>query len=421
MVGLQLARHWSREPRCGDFELTALGSGDVAPCPGYVRLGAQGEKGLVSLSELKYAQFCRLFEKETTDWVLSRRAQFPPKETCIVVNDISEGPTLAALAREGYPIVSLWHVDVVDYFNKLYLRQIVRPERLTRLYERSRGLGGRRLLPDLLKLIFEKQRETVVHSKRMIIPSRMMGETIERCYGKLLGGHGGFSKKALVVPWGVHNEEIDEKLVLEGAQRLRSHYQISPETSVVMTLSRISPEKGLHLLLKAFQLAEKDARFARKDVVLFLCGAPAFMQGASYWRRVQKEAAALRRVRVFFPGYLGPVEKREYFSLAQLFVSPSVHESYGLNIVEAMRAGLAVLASDHYGVHDLLSKSFGTMVPYPSARKAPMLLAGALKELLDAPARLGEMGRAARAAAKAMPFSAAAAKVLEAALSEVKS
>jgi glycosyltransferase involved in cell wall biosynthesis len=151
-------------------------------------------------------------------------------------------------------------------------------------------------------------------------------------------------------------------------------------------------------------------------VVLLVCGEASFMKGASYFKRVRAAAASLRRVRVFFPGYLDASAKKAHSRLAQLFVSPSVHESYGLNIVEAMQAGLPVLASDHYGVHDILDEACGIVVPYTSLAAAPRLLAAALDEVLGAPGRgrLAEMGRCARARADAMPFSRAADAVLAA-------
>ena len=53
-----------------------------------------------------------------------------------------------------------------------------------------------------------------------------------------------------------------------------------------------------------------------------------------------------------------PLNPREHIRLAELFVSPSVHESYGLTLVEAMRAGLPILASDHHGVAEILRPEF---------------------------------------------------------------
>src|SRR5438034_1068657 len=88
MVGLHLARRWAQEP---SVELHVLGSGPAAPAPGaaYVRLpaGGAGEKGLVSLSELEYARFCRRFEAATTDWLLRQASRLDARRTCVIVND----------------------------------------------------------------------------------------------------------------------------------------------------------------------------------------------------------------------------------------------------------------------------------------------------------------------------------------------
>lgn len=416
MVGLQLVRHWKPD---ASWSLTVLGSGPETPVPGcdYHRL-AERPEGLVDLGELDYARFCRDFEAETTDWILERRKEFPPKDTVIVVNDVSEGPTLEPLAAAGYSILSIWHVDVVDYFNKLYLRRIVAPEKLTKLHERMRQIGADWILPDVLNLVFEKQRETVYYSKRMVVPSKAMGDTLMRCYGDLVG-YEELSRRIAVVPWGVWSDppgNMDENRAAE----LREYHEIGEDTTVLMTLSRISPEKGVHLLLEALRLLEVNGKLAGKDLRLFVCGEPAFMMGQAYGRKVRAAAAKLKQVKVVFPGYLDAEAKRAYFRLGDLFVSPSIHESYGLNVVEAMHAGLPVLASDHYGVRDTLPPDAGRLVHYPSPKKAPPLLAAAVLEMIADRAKLKAMGEAARAAANALPFSSAADAVRLAALGTVK-
>lgn len=416
MVGLQLVRHWKPD---ASWALTVLGSGPETPIPGcdYHRL-APHEEGLVDLSELAYARFCREFEEETTAWILDRRAELPPKETVVVVNDISEGPNLEALEKAGYKVLSIWHVDVVDYFNKLYLRRFVAPENLTRLHERLRASGAAWILPDVLDLVFDKQRETVARSSRMIVPSSAMADTIVRCYGHLLPPDE-LSRRMAVVPWGVWAEDAtaaDDNR----AEELREYHEITDDTTVLMTLSRISPEKGVHLLLEALRLMEANDLVGGKDIRLFICGEPAFMMGQQYMRKVRQAAAKLKQVKVVFPGYLDSPAKRSYFKLAHLFVSPSIHESYGLNVVEAMHAGLPILASDHYGVRDTLPPDAGRLVHYATPKKAPQALLAALAPMIADREGLKKMGEAARTAASAVPFSAAAAAVRVAALGLIK-
>ena len=97
-----------------------------------------------------------------------------------------------------------------------------------------------------------------------------------------------------------------------------------------------------------------------------------------------------------------------------LFVSPSVHESYGLTLVEAMQAGLPVLSSDPYGVDEILKPGYGRKVAYQEPRCRPRTLEYALRDLLRDTESLRGMGRRARAAARDMPFSVSAEKLLNA-------
>lgn len=417
MVGLELAKRWAASAARRGVRLALLGSGPQTPVPGaeYVQLpDAGGDPRLTKLSELDYARFCREFEAATTAWVLERRAELVPAETTVVVNDISESPDLERLAAAGYRIVSVWHVDVVEFFNRIYLGGVFRPELWTRAYARLARWGGDGAVPDVLRLVFDKQRRAVRHSDLLVLPSRQMADTVKRCYDGDAGVP--LESRMLVLPWGGLGEPCDEAAAAAEAARLRAHFQLRPETAVVMTLSRISPEKGLHLLLEGLRLLE-DAPFGRGlDVAAFVCGEPAFMRGEAYARRVRKAADGLRRFRAFFPGYLDRASKPAYFKMADLFVSPSVHESYGLTVVEGLQAGLPVLASDHYGVAETLRPEYGRTVRYADASGRPRRLAEALGELLSDKPALRRMGARAKEAAKAMDFGVTSERLLDAAL-----
>lgn len=414
MVGLHLARRWARDPR---VRLTVWGAGASSPAPecDYLRLPEAPESSpapdLTGLSERGYARFCRAFEAAATARLARLKEAFDPARTVVVVNDISESPDLDAVARLGYPIVSIWHVDVVDFFNRLYLREGLAPERLTKAYAALRAAGLGRLVPDMLRLVFDKQRQAVERARLLILPSRRMADTVERCYPRAE-----VRRRAMPLPWGAFQEEFPEEALAREASRLRAHYQLREDSRVVMTLSRISPEKGIHHLLEALRLLEASRGSRGWDVCLFVCGEPAFMRGSAYGRAVRAAAERLSRFRVFFPGYLPAFEKQAYLRLARLFVSPSVHESYGLTLVEALRAGLPVLASDHHGVEETLRPAYGRAVPYGKPRRRAGLLAEALEEMLADLDALGAMGEAARRAARGMSFPDAADKLLSAAL-----
>ncbi len=415
MVGLRLTRAFAESGAC---RLSVLGSGSESPGPGmdYIRLDTRAGRGkdpdLVRLSEWEYADFCRDFGSEAARFLLSRPREFPPGETLVLVNDVSEAPDMARLAQAGYRQCSIWHVDVVEFFNRIYLGRFFSPRQVARVFQlwEESGLGA--LIPGVLKLIFQKQRIAIENSDLLIVPSRGMAAVLEECYPDRTPGAAPLGERIRVVPWGSWKE--DAPFAEEDARRLAAHYQIGPGTRVLMTLSRISPEKGIDILLEALRLLEKRGRLT-SDICLFVCGEPAFMRGASYSRRVREAAERLGAVRVFFPGYLPSREKQAYFRLAHLFVSPSVHESYGLTLAEAMRAGLPVLAGDHHGAREMLGKECGRIVRYGSVPAEA--LAEGLAGLLGDPEGLRRMGERARLRGEGADFSKAAQTVLASVLS----
>jgi glycosyltransferase involved in cell wall biosynthesis len=342
-----------------------------------------------------------------------------PEQSVVVVNDISESPDLSRLSELGYQIISLWHVDVVDFFNRFYLKNLLRSEILAGIFNRIQGYGLTSLVPDILRLVFEKQQQAIQYSYRIVLPSKKMAEILLSCYKTSPISKGGsLENRIIVLPWGGWRDEFSETDMEREAARLRTHYQINPNTLVLITLSRISPEKGIEILMEALRILETVPKFQQRDICLFVCGKPAFMQGEIYYRRVRTIADKLKKIHVFFPGHLSAFEKQAYFKLANLFVSPSVHESYGLTLVEAMQAGLPILASDHYGAKEILKPEFGRMVSYKGVARARSL-AQALSEILETPEKLRSMGVAAKVEAQSMSFSQTARTLLDAALSLV--
>jgi len=57
---------------------------------------------------------------------------------------------------------------------------------------------------------------------------------------------------------------------------------------------------------------------------------------------------------VFFPGFIPSEELGDYYQAAEVFVSPSISEPFGLTITEALESGTKVLATEN-GVSELVS------------------------------------------------------------------
>jgi glycosyltransferase involved in cell wall biosynthesis len=289
-------------------------------------LGLSLAKPITQMTERKYGLFCRQFEKAATAEILKR----DPGDCVVLSNDISEGPDFALLGQNGYRIVTIFHVDVVEYFAKFYLRNLVPLPRLTKFHRFS-------LLPEVLKLVFQKQFECVLYSARIVVPSAPMRDTILLCYPECP------PQKIVILPWG----DVSPQLADAGAppSPVVEIADIADDEFVLLTLSRLSPEKGIEQLLLALRHLD-DAKYRLRVII---CGAPAYMKGQRYARKLQNLAAQLKQIRVDFPGHVTGVLKTALLRRADLFVSPSLHESYGLSIAEATSAGCRVVSHHHYG------------------------------------------------------------------------
>ncbi len=400
-VGNHLIRHWAEECR---FHITVLGSGlgaewDDVPNVHYHRVpwDVPGSNGvLTDLSVQGYARFSRQFERGVTSFLVDLAGRRDPREVCVIHNDMSEAGDFATIHRLGFRQVTIFHVDVVDYAASIYLRGLISAPVLARIFRGVRGLGVNRCLPDVLRLIFEKQEECARYSDLLVVPSRGMADVLLRAYPRLS------RNDVLVIPWGGIVEPLTAcDAVAEEVERIKEIYALDGMRPVLLSLSRISPEKGQDLLLSALQLWEKREKIIPEVII---CGASAFIHGKAYTRKLHRLAKRLQRVRVHFPGYVTGVRKAAFFSLADLYVFPSRHESYGLTLVEALRAGLPVLTTDHRSARDLVRDEFGRVV-----KATPEGIYRGLRELLGySKQELATMGELAKRFANGLKFETAA-------------
>jgi glycosyltransferase involved in cell wall biosynthesis len=376
-VANQLIEEWTRTR---PFELEVIS-------PSILGADAPAGRDLVKFGERDYARFCGAFGKAATEKVLS----YDPADTAVLVNDISEGPDFKRIAARGFRIFTIYHVDVVAYVADIYARGWVRPETLVRWYDRLSAVT-----PPMARLVFEKQLQTVLFSQKIIVPSQRMRGVIESCYGTRALG------KVDVMPWGTWAVEPDETMLAGEVAKLREEFNVPQGTRVLLTLSRISPEKGQDLLLDAL----RDWQPPNGPVVLFICGEAAFMQGQRFLARLRELASATKHVRVEFPGYVSGLRKQAFQRLADLYVFPSKHESYGLTLLEALHAGLPAVCLDHHGAREVMRDDFGRIVD-------PAGLRAAIEQILSNDDARHAMSEAAAKYARLQPFSSTAARLAQ--------
>jgi glycosyltransferase involved in cell wall biosynthesis len=248
----------------------------------------------------------------------------------------------------------------------------------------------------MARLVFEKQRDSLRWSRAVVVPSEAMRDLLLRCYP------GTPPDKIHAIPWGAWDPDCPDAAVAAEAEAMRREFGLPRDARILLTLSRISPEKGQDLLLEALLEWERLPDFPERPVWLFVCGAAAYMRGARFFDRLQSLARRLTRVRVVFPGHVTGIRKQAFFALADLYVFPSRHESYGLTLVEALRAGLPAVCLDHHGAREVLRPECGLVVEKDQLRQA-------IARLLLDPDMRERMSRAAREYGATLRFSDSAA------------
>jgi glycosyltransferase-like protein len=109
----------------------------------------------------------------------------------------------------------------------------------------------------------------------------------------------------------------------------------------VLTVGGIEPRKGSIELLEAYALL----RAALPDMALVIAGGETLFDYRDYRARWQRRAGELGLA----PTVLGPVDDRDLPALlaaASVFAFPSTREGFGLAAMEALAAGVPVVASD---------------------------------------------------------------------------
>ncbi|MEM2445722.1 MAG: glycosyltransferase [Candidatus Bathyarchaeia archaeon] len=158
----------------------------------------------------------------------------------------------------------------------------------------------------------------------------------------------------------------------------------------LISIGRLHPQKGIEVLLQALA----KVKHQNQDWECYILG-----DGLERARLMQLAHTLGLNQRLFFVGYKS--NPYAWLKTADIFVSPSHWEPFGIVIVEAMALGLPVIATATDGAKDIISDGMdGLLVPVDDASA----LADAITKLMRNPSlrqRLGE-----KAKQKAQQFNA---------------
>lgn len=198
----------------------------------------------------------------------------------------------------------------------------------------------------------------------IIVPSQYVAGTYVR--------HGISRDKLHVVPYGVDLPRFAAREVKEEVPE-----KVTDKAFRAIYVGKVIPRKGIHYLMEALeQLSLGSSELLIVGVI-----------DNDYYEKLMPLAL---RTNVRFFGRIPQAELWQYYRESDVLVLPSLADSFGLVVVEAMAAGLPVIVSENTGAKELIQDGKEGFVTPVRDSKA---LADRLRWLCENPRKRVQMGR----------------------------
>jgi len=186
---------------------------------------------------------------------------------------------------------------------------------------------------------------------------------------------GKYRDKVVVIPNGINLEEFDIPYSKEECKRKVG----LNGKNVVLFVGALYPLKGPHILLKAIPKITKE----HKDTIFVFAGSG----NVDEYIKLSEKLGVEKYVR--FTGYIDE-EKPFYYKASDIFVLPSLTESFGIVNLEAMACSVPIVASNISGISDVVKNGEnGLLVPVGNSDA----LADAIIYLIENEAVREKMGK----------------------------
>jgi phosphatidylinositol alpha-mannosyltransferase len=168
-----------------------------------------------------------------------------------------------------------------------------------------------------------------------------------------------------------------------------------PSGPKILWVNRLDPQKGFEIMLRAFERIASEVG----EVHLLVAG-----DGRD--RVLLRSLPGDLRSRVLRLGTVPHEVLTRYHAAADVFVSPATgQESFGIVLVEAMAAGVPVVASDIAGYREVVRDGLDGLLVPPND---PNALAAAIRRVLSEPELAASLKAAGRSRAQAFSWQAVA-------------
>ena len=161
------------------------------------------------------------------------------------------------------------------------------------------------------------------------------------------------ASKAVLLPYGV---DADEFAPQHRSADLRSTLGVSAATTVLIAAQRLSPVKRVDVLLDAAARLERESPGNFHLVVV---------GKGSESAKLAAKIAAENITNVTLAGYVSDADMPSYYATADVFVSHSMYETFGIMFAEAMASGLPIVAAGSSSVSEVVTDGENGFVVEP--------------------------------------------------------
>jgi len=185
----------------------------------------------------------------------------------------------------------------------------------------------------------------------------------------------------VLMPNGIDFSKFDRK-EKAGAISFRKRHNLMKRT-VLLYAGRVSFEKKVDTLLEAFSIVED--KFPSSFLVIVGSG--------PHLHTLKTMAHDLRLKNVAFTGFVDQKILGDAYRSADIFVSASDTETFGLTFIEAMHQGVPAIGVNRLGAKDVIDDGVCGLLAEPGAAAS---LAIAIERLLGSKSMRTQMGRMAK-------------------------
>lgn len=142
----------------------------------------------------------------------------------------------------------------------------------------------------------------------------------------------------------IDKNRFNKKISQEKAKEIKKKYSIKGK--MLLYVGRISPHKGIHLLIEAFKIYNHQ----NPDAKLVIIGKKTF---GAYSKKLEK----ISNENVIFTGFVDDEDLPYYYMATDLYVTASLWEGFDMPIVEAQEVGKKVVAFDVGSHKEVIDKN----------------------------------------------------------------